>query len=438
MNDSNQNRRHLEFADFSLYPHERLLTRHGERVPLTPRVLDLLIILVEHSGELVSRETLLNSIWGDSFVEESNISRAMSTLRKSLGTQSNGSDLIETVPKLGYRFIAPVPESTIATEKLDEQLEKTGNRTTVWIVGIFVVLAVAAGFWFFVRAKSRPIAINGLTNLTNSIGEDNLPAWSPDGSKVSFTSNRDGTGDIYVMNSDGSGVKRLTSSDTPEYTSKWSPDGTKIAFDSDRDGNREIYIMNTDGSDQRRLTFNATSDNGPVSFSPDGMRLAYARNASENGGGVYNFDIFVMNSDGSDVRQLTTDPEFDAEPLWSPDGSTIYFTSGRKSSFEVFAIGADGSGEVNVSNTADASDGPFGFSADGKQIFCTSNSPDRVEFIQIWSMNVNGGDRRQITSFVDKVYRVAYSPEAGKFAVSSKKDGNFDIYTLDATVPSPK
>src|SRR4051812_26145662 len=104
MDENGHNPRCFEFVDFQLFPHSRLLIKNAERVPLTPRVLDLLIVQVENRGELVSKETLIETVWADSFVEEGNLNRTISTLRKNLGSQSNGSDLIETVPKLGYRF----------------------------------------------------------------------------------------------------------------------------------------------------------------------------------------------------------------------------------------------------------------------------------------------------------------------------------------------
>src|SRR5437764_65735 len=111
MGENGHNPRCFEFVDFQLFPQSRLLIRNEERVPLTPRVLDLLIVLVEHRGELVSKEALIENVWADSFVEEGNLNRTISTLRKKLGSQLNGGDLIETVPKLGYRFIAPVRET---------------------------------------------------------------------------------------------------------------------------------------------------------------------------------------------------------------------------------------------------------------------------------------------------------------------------------------
>jgi len=430
MNKIGHQRQHFEFADFRLYPNERLLTKNNVRVALTPRILDVLIVLVEHDGELVGKETLLSAVWADSFVEEGNLSRAISTLRKNLGAQSNGSNFIETVPKLGYRFIAPVHRTFRVHPKPALVRKFKPGRRAFLLVAAFVFLAVGGSYLGYF--SSRKEIIGGLTNLTNNLAEDNLPAWSPDGAKITFTSNRDGPGDIYLMNSDGSGVSRLTSTPAAESSSTWSPDGKQIVFDSERDGNREIYIMNSDGSNQTRLTFNPTADSGPVSFSPDGKRFAFSRNASSDGGGIYNYDIYVMNADGTGLEQLTTNPEFDAEPVWSPDGGRIFFTSARDGDFKIYVIDADGGGEHKLATNSTRNEGVFAFSPDGGQMFFTADTFERREFVQIYFMNADGTNRRQLTTFADKVYRVAYSQQAEKFAVSGKRDGNFEIYTLGA------
>ncbi|MCJ7628798.1 MAG: hypothetical protein MUO50_10480 [Longimicrobiales bacterium] len=92
------------------------------------------------------------------------------------------------------------------------------------------------------------------TRLTFSGSNDYFPAWSPDGSKIAFVSDRNGNFEIYVMNADGSNQTRLTFTSASELQPSWSPDGTKIVFSTDRDGRQETYIMNTDGSNQTRLT----------------------------------------------------------------------------------------------------------------------------------------------------------------------------------------
>jgi len=103
----------------------------------------------------------------------------------------------------------------------------------------------------------------GRTNVSNSVGVDRAPDWAPDGSRIAFSSNRDGDHDIYVMNADGSNVEQLTDSSGYDSSPAWSPDGNYLAFTTDRDGNQEVYVMDANGDNQRNLTNNPASDYEP-------------------------------------------------------------------------------------------------------------------------------------------------------------------------------
>ena len=102
------------------------------------------------------------------------------------------------------------------------------------------------------------------------------PAWSRDGRTIVFVSWRDGNGEVYAMNADGSGPRNLTQHPAKDVRPAWSPDGRRIAFVSRRDGNSEIYVMNADGSGKRNLTRDRASDDYPT-WSPDGRRIAFLR-----------------------------------------------------------------------------------------------------------------------------------------------------------------
>jgi dipeptidyl aminopeptidase/acylaminoacyl peptidase len=178
----------------------------------------------------------------------------------------------------------------------------------------------------FNTANSEIFTVNsdgrGIVRLTNNPGEDTDPAWSPDGTRIAYTSERDGGRAIYVMNEDGSDVKRLTPLTWQSFRPSWSPDGTRLAFVSIRDGNADLYVMNADGTGERRLTEHFALDMDPA-WSPDGARIAFS---SERDG---NAQIYVMNADGSGVTRLTNNTNNTTvvgHPAWSPDGSRLAFS----------------------------------------------------------------------------------------------------------------
>jgi Tol biopolymer transport system component len=143
------------------------------------------------------------------------------------------------------------------------------------------------------------------------------PAWSPDGTKIAFATNRDGNYEIYTMNPDGTGPTRLTNNTSSDYEPAWSPDGTKIAFATNRDGNDEIYTMNADASNQTRLTNNTAVDAAPA-WSPDGTKIAF-KSTGDTDPFAYRYEIYTMNADGSSQTNLTNNPGADdSVPDWQP------------------------------------------------------------------------------------------------------------------------
>jgi Tol biopolymer transport system component len=204
-----------------------------------------------------------------------------------------------------------------------------------------------------------------LVNLTESTSEERYGRWSPDGSQLVFEAQRDSEDvDIWTMNADGSEQTNITNADSWDFEPAWSPDGRLIAFTTNREDITQIWLMSPDGSNLINIT-PESAHHGQAAWSPDGSRIAYARciapaacNYEEAAGTDDNWDIWVMDHDGSNNVQLTDSPMSDLAPTWSPDGTQIAFVSYRDGNAEIYVMNADGSGQVNVSNNPAEDYGP--------------------------------------------------------------------------------
>jgi Tol biopolymer transport system component len=205
------------------------------------------------------------------------------------------------------------------------------------------------------RRLGRPrgaVLINADGTGKRALPADGCPcSWSPDGRRIVFSSGRDGNGEIYIMNADGSGQRNLTSSPSShEFGPAWSPDGRTIVFVTDRDSNQELYAMNADGSAQRNLTRHPLRDGEyghGIRWSPDGRRIAFASNRDRNRGadGKVSDELYVMNADGSGQRRLTVSAEDETLLSWSPDSRRLAFQRfPAKPRWAFFVMNADGAG----------------------------------------------------------------------------------------------
>lgn len=223
-----------------------------------------------------------------------------------------------------------------------------------------------------------------LLRLTKTQGIDASPAWSPDKRKIVFRSNRDHfdpdptktSYELYSMNPDGSGQRRLTTNDADDLDPSWSADGKSIAFTTGRDGNNEVYVMNADGSAQANLTKSAASESTPA-WAPDGRRIAFAREG----------DIWVVGVGGTGLKRLTSDPRLDSDPAWSSNGRRILF-SAFQGNFDVWAMNADGTGQARLTN-APGNDFQATWAPDGTKILFSSDRDSRGVF-HLYTMNPDG------------------------------------------------
>ncbi len=194
----------------------------------------------------------------------------------------------------------------------------------------------------------------------------------------------------------------------------------KILFQSDRDGDWEIYVMNADGSHVVQLTYNSASDEYPV-WSPDGEQIAFKSNRDGN------FEIYVMKADGTEQRRLSNHPSNDEDPAWSPDGKIITFQSDRESALEIYMMNADGSELTQFTKTI-GKNGLPAWSPDGTRMAYTGN---RYLGWNVYVTDIDKTDDKRITDG-HGACRPDWSPDSEKLAfVSQKADGKGDIWMMN-------
>jgi dipeptidyl aminopeptidase/acylaminoacyl peptidase len=306
---------------------------------------------------------------------------------------------------------------------------------------LVAVLLVTPAFTFGIGDRLLSLIQSKLTPL-----DVQAPAWSPDGRTIVFVSGRDGNGEVYAMDANGSSPRNLTQDPAQDVHPAWSPDGRSIAFVSKRspssrckpgpgpcwdDFNGEIYVMNADGSRKRNLTRRANDDY--PTWSPDGRRIAFLRVTGSYR--HHGYHLYAVNADGSGLRNLgriAATAYFQGQLVWSPDGRTIY--SGR------YLISTDGSGARKLPYI------PWTavWSPDGRQIAFVGNRPRGgpcpcKDNSDIYVMNADGSGTRRLTHNVGYDGQPAWSPDGQKIAFQSNRgfrkgvsQGVGEIYVMNA------
>ena len=266
------------------------------------------------------------------------------------------------------------------------------------------------------------------------------PVWSPDGRRIAFVSRRDGKA-LYVMNADGSGLRIVARVDSLAKPA-WSPDGRRVGFDAwSPDGrsiaflqSNKLYVVNADGSGRRTLTrLPKAGRSRSLAWSPDGRKLAFL---FEGDCGQFCFHLYVLNADGSGLRDLTRKlagvRRFGAgpasDPVWSPDGRMIAFVR-LNTRLGVYVVNADGSGVRNLTpKPAGAAYAAPAWSPDGQIAFAS----DRDGNSEIYLMNADGSGQRSLTRNLAYDGDPAWSPDGQKITFVSNRDGRYAVYVMNA------
>jgi len=252
---------------------------------------------------------------------------------------------------------------------------------------------------------------------------------------IIFTSRRWWNYDIYIADVYGGHMTHLTKNKWLDFNPAISNDGSKLAFVSDRDGNREIYALDLiwmdgytqwEGRNLTNITQTAGHDWTPK-FSPTNEKIVFTTYFPATD----NYDVFIMNADGSDKQNLTNSPYYEKHPQFSPDGSFIIFQAWKKGKMEIFFSNLLDGNIINLTkNTASHDIIPQGnaFSPDEQEIVFTS---ERDGNRNIYIMNTDGTNQIQLTDHSAADYEPVYSPDGLSIIFTSERDGNKEIYIMN-------
>ncbi|HEU0176124.1 MAG TPA: winged helix-turn-helix domain-containing protein [Blastocatellia bacterium] len=458
-----QNNQYYEFGPFRLAAAEHRLYRDGEIIMLPPKEFDLLLLLVQNPGQVMNRESLIKALWPDTVVEEANLNVHISALRKALAEKSGEQHYIETLPRLGYRFIAPVTEvngaamissiSQVLAENGAVGLSQNGVTTVnnrvaadwhsrrLWAAIPLWLLAVGLlgvpAFLYFKPLRSTgdgaaSVSPINVVPLTTYHGRESQPAFSPDGNQIAFvwSGERDDNQDIYVRLVDGGNWVRLTDDPGDDVNPVWSPDGRTIAFyrsSSDGDG---IFLVPALGGAERKLTgvwANRFSFgiHTWIHWSPDGRWLAVSDKTSAE----EPFSLFLVSPETGEKRRVTSPPASivgDCSPAFSPDGAQLAFVRVISAVVgEVYLVSVNG-GEPKRLTFDGAGVGNLAWTPNGREIVFASRLGGKS---RLYRIPVEGGAPEWLAATGSDAQYPTFSSEGSRLAWR-QNTSDIDIFRL--------
>jgi Tol biopolymer transport system component/DNA-binding winged helix-turn-helix (wHTH) protein len=453
----------FRFGAFELSTEQKEFRKNGLLIRLSPQPFQVLSLLVENAGELVTRDDLRTRLWGNQTNVEfdAGVNRCIRQIRAVLNDDSDFPRYIETVPRQGYRFIgtlssnpkAPaeqpiVPESGVSDskDKVSEPVSKWRGRVLIPIIGASIILGIGA-IWLLSNKPKHPVELSA-TPLAVALGDQYAPTFSPDGQRVAFAWNgeRRNHFDIYVkeINSPAAPL-RLTANDDINYSPAWSPDGRSIAFYR-RKGDRlgGIWVMGALGGPARKIAdWNSqmTPNGREFAWLPDSKSLIATVSETQNNPS----QIIQIDIETGEKKTLLagTSGEHYLTPSVSPDGRTLLFTRDIGFGIGSVMVLSLPNGQPHVLKAEEmAKKGVLGllnryptWTPDGKYVVFSSDSGGRDH---LWLAPIEGdGPLEELSALGDWVSGAWISPLGALAFVHEDYDTNIWRLDLRRSVSDP-
>jgi Tol biopolymer transport system component/DNA-binding winged helix-turn-helix (wHTH) protein len=448
----------FQFDDVRVDAANALLTKAGKRVALEPKAFRVLVFLLERPGRLVEKEELLAGIWGDTFVTENALTRAIALLRKVLADTKGEAKYIETVPTRGYRFIAPIvrqaeraagepsPVAAGSATGIDSNSPRSQTPRPVlmlprwaWLLVLPLAVAIALLRAGSFAQKSEPPQEYHPLQVTNSTEFDIYPTFSPDGNTIAYSSDQSGSFEIYLKQlTRGGSVVQLTNDGARNLQPAWSPDGSTIAYYSQAKGG--IWLVPSLGGTARQLVAFGSSP----AWSPDGAQIVFQSSgirdlSASSSIAIFNSTLWTVSVQDGMTHQLThTDTPTGAHnsPTWSPDGRTVAFiTDGFMELPGLWTLKLD-TGRLTHLGSAWGLFNPV-YARDGRRIFVSAQ-------FSLWEVDLadqnrrNGLTHKKVFDSLPEISRyLAISADGHRLAFTRAKTiSNLFALTMSGDRPS--
>jgi Tol biopolymer transport system component len=313
-----------------------------------------------------------------------------------------------------------------------------------YLIVALIMLVAGATVWLLI---DRRIADGGERPPSSSPSTNKSPPGSASSSiapseaapeVIAFVSDRSGSLEIWTMNVDGTDLRQITDGQAKELVHPdWSPDGQRIAFASNSmggdnaGGDMEIWTINTDGTDLRQLTNNVGIRDAAPDWSPDGARIAFSSRRTDGDAADEDLDIWTMNRDGQDARRLTDNDYDDDTPDWSSDGRQIVWETNPGDGHDIYRMNADGSAQVEVVAGPGDNYWPM-WSPDDDSIAYRSNKSRGGDDYDIYTVTPQGDSIARLTSDGADNHRPSWSPDGRQLTFDKATGTGRAVYVVPA------